>query len=76
MEWGAVILAAFKALAAAVDYLQRKQLLDAAQAEIYGRYAKGALDEIRIANEARAAVRDDYVRHSERVSDTDGFRRD
>jgi len=76
MSWVAIIAAIFKAIGAAVDYLQKKQAIDAASAEIFSRYAKGALDEIRVANEARVAVKSDVVLHPERVRDTDGFRRD
>ena len=76
MSWVAIIAAIFKAVAAAVDYLQKKQAMDAAAAEIFSRYAKGALDEIQAANAARAAVKSDAVLHPERVRDTDGFRRD
>lgn len=77
MSWVAIIAAIFKAVAAAVDYLQKKQAIDAASAEIFSRYAKGALDEIKAANDARAAVKRDAVLHPDRVFDnSDGFRRD
>lgn len=76
MTWLAVILAVFKALSAAVGYLQDKQALDAATAEIMLRHLQGAQDEIKAANDARAAVKSDAVLHPERLRDTDGFRRD
>lgn len=73
MNWAGIILLAFKAIAAAIDYLQSKRAIDAAAAEIYARYAKGALDEIKAANEARAAVRADTAAGGLRRDD--GFRR-
>jgi hypothetical protein len=76
MSWVAIIAAIFKAIGAVSDYLLKQQALDAASAEIFSRYAKGALNEINAANEARAAVKHDLVHHPERLRDTDGFRRD
>ncbi len=76
MNWLAIILACFKALSAAVEFLRNKQALDAATAEILSVHLKGALDEIKIANDARAAVRADAIRNPGGVRDDDGFRRD
>ena len=56
MDWVAIIAAVFKAISAAVDYLNKKQMMDAAEAEIFSRYAKGALDEIRQAAKTRSDV--------------------
>lgn len=76
MSWVAIIAAIFKAIAVGVEYLQKQQALDAASAEIFSRYARGALDEIKAASEARAAVQSSAVQHPERVLDRDTFRRD
>lgn len=57
MSWVAIIAAIFKVISAATDYLQQKQAIDQASAEIFSRYAKGALDEIAAAKQAREGVR-------------------
>jgi hypothetical protein len=77
VSWLALISGVISAIVAVIQYLKNQQALDTATAVALSKHLRGALDEIKLANDARAAVRDDAVRHPERVrDDSDGFRRD
>ena len=58
-----------------VEYAQQKKWMEAGAAAAAMKGLQDADNAIAKANAARAAVRDDAVRHPERLRDDDGFRR-
>lgn len=58
-----------------LEYAQQKKWMEAGAAMAALKGLQDADNAIAKANAARAAVRDDAVRHPERLRDDDGFRR-
>lgn len=58
-----------------LEYAQQKKWMEAGAAAAAMKGLQDADNAIAKANAARAAVRDDAVRHPERLRDDDGFRR-
>jgi hypothetical protein len=76
MSWVALIQSALGIIAAVLNYLRERRLVDGALAEAVNNHLQGALDDIAKANQARDSVRVDSALHPERLHDDDGFRRD
>jgi hypothetical protein len=77
MTWLTLIAGVISAIVAVVNYLAGQRAIDTATAVALGQHLQGALDEIKMANDARDAVRDAAIRDPAGVRDKDdGFRRD